>query len=365
MIMTPREIYEEERSLVLSDETFRLFQDLMIQKAGVVLDDRLDRDVALQARRTVEPHCVALARPELGSGLLVEEDLTCARSVEVRPGSRDERRQVRALVPVHSHEIEVRLGDAVPQIDRLRHGDDHWGQASHAGIGPHRCREVRVDGVREVLESGGCGLVVDPLVGVAVRLQDEVHVHRRDGVVDHEAPGDDGRADQEAENQQDRPTSGASDVPHPDAEREAVPRREDERRQDDDAQQEEEERCGRAEHGIPLRNELSVAHSQRAIADRGDLGVVGDDDDRLLVFPVQVAQEAGHLVRALLIEVAGRFVGPDDGGAADERSREGDPLLLAPGELGGFVLDPVAEIEVLEDLGRALARLRAVHPRDQ
>ncbi len=53
MIMTPREIYEEERSLVLSDETFRLFQDLMIQKAGVVLDDKAKEFVRTRLKDSV------------------------------------------------------------------------------------------------------------------------------------------------------------------------------------------------------------------------------------------------------------------------------------------------------------------------
>lgn len=53
MIMTSQEIYEDEKTLVFSDETFRLFQDLMLQKAGVVLDDKAKEFVRTRLKSSV------------------------------------------------------------------------------------------------------------------------------------------------------------------------------------------------------------------------------------------------------------------------------------------------------------------------
>ena len=51
------------------------------------------------------------------------------------------------------------------------------------------------------------------------------------------------------------------------------------------------------------------------------------------------------------VERAGGLVGEDDVGAVDEGPGHGDPLLLATGQLGGPVAQPVAEVE-LRDHGR-------------
>lgn len=53
MIMQAQEISEIEHNLVFSDETFRLFQDLMMQKAGVVLDDKAKEFVRSRLRDSV------------------------------------------------------------------------------------------------------------------------------------------------------------------------------------------------------------------------------------------------------------------------------------------------------------------------
>ncbi|MFI5304134.1 MAG: CheR family methyltransferase [Nitrospiria bacterium] len=53
MITTHRETVEAEQSLVFSDETFRLFQDLMLQKAGVVLDEKAKEFVRSRLKESV------------------------------------------------------------------------------------------------------------------------------------------------------------------------------------------------------------------------------------------------------------------------------------------------------------------------
>ena len=61
------------------------------------------------------------------------------------------------------------------------------------------------------------------------------------------------------------------------------------------------------------------------------------------------------------VEVAGRLVGEDQHRARDQRPGDGDALLLAAGELGRLVVEPVAEPEALERSPRAL---RPLVPRD-
>jgi chemotaxis protein methyltransferase CheR len=53
MITTHRETTDAEQSLVFSDETFRLFQDLMLQKAGVVLDEKAKEFVRSRLKESV------------------------------------------------------------------------------------------------------------------------------------------------------------------------------------------------------------------------------------------------------------------------------------------------------------------------
>ena len=59
--------------------------------------------------------------------------------------------------------------------------------------------------------------------------------------------------------------------------------------------------------------------------------------------PHRAAQEAQHLGAGARVEVAGRLVGEDDLGSAGERPGDGDPLLLAAGELARPVVQPVAQ----------------------
>ncbi|MBI1822718.1 MAG: protein-glutamate O-methyltransferase CheR [Nitrospirae bacterium] len=53
MIVSPNETLEAEQNLVFSDETFRLFQDLMLQKAGVTLDDKSKEFVRSRLKESV------------------------------------------------------------------------------------------------------------------------------------------------------------------------------------------------------------------------------------------------------------------------------------------------------------------------
>ena len=88
----------------------------------------------------------------------------------------------------------------------------------------------------------------------------------------------------------------------------------------------------------------------------GDLGVVGDEDDRPAGV-VELVEQRHDLGAGMAVEVAGRLVGQDQRGFGDDRPGDGDALLLAAGQLGRLVVEAVAEPEPLERrAGRAPAR---------
>ena len=59
------------------------------------------------------------------------------------------------------------------------------------------------------------------------------------------------------------------------------------------------------------------------------------------------------------VEVAGRLVGEDQGGIGDERPGDRDALLLAAGQLGRLVVEPVAEARAARGPPWPAARARA------
>ena len=90
----------------------------------------------------------------------------------------------------------------------------------------------------------------------------------------------------------------------------------------------------------------------------GDLGVVGDEDDRP-ARGVELVEERHDLGAGVAVEVAGRLVGEDERRLGDERPGDGDALLLAAGQLGRLVVEAVAQAEPLERGRRPRARARA------
>ena len=75
-----------------------------------------------------------------------------------------------------------------------------------------------------------------------------------------------------------------------------------------------------------------------------DIGRVGDDDERLVVAPVEVGDQVHDLFGILGIEIACGLVAPDDRRLVDERTSDRDTLTLPAGELRGPVLRPFAEV---------------------
>ena len=67
-----------------------------------------------------------------------------------------------------------------------------------------------------------------------------------------------------------------------------------------------------------LVDDLTIAHHQNAIRMGRDAGVVGDQDGRLLLTPAEPREQGHDIVTGGPIEVAGWFVGQEQG----RRSRE-------------------------------------------
>src|SRR4030065_2431777 len=72
-------------------------------------------------------------------------------------------------------------------------------------------------------------------------------------------------------------------------------------------------------------------------------------------FPVEAVEDAHNLGAVGGVQGAGELVGEDDGGPADDGAGDGDPLLLAAGELGGPVGNAGAEADVYQSLRSQLA----------
>ena len=91
--------------------------------------------------------------------------------------------------------------------------------------------------------------------------------------------------------------------------------------------------------------DLAVAHVEDAVGDLGGLGVVGDHEDGLVELAAGLAEHLEDGVGVLGVEVAGGFVGEDDGGTVDEGAGDGDALLLAAGELVGAMVEAALDAE--------------------
>jgi len=89
---------------------------------------------------------------------------------------------------------------------------------------------------------------------------------------------------------------------------------------------------------------LAVADVNAAIAAVRDVDVVGDEHDRATQ-GVQVLEEREHLGARVGIEVAGRLVGQNQGRLGHQSPGDPDPLLLAARELGGLMVQSIAQAE--------------------
>jgi len=92
---------------------------------------------------------------------------------------------------------------------------------------------------------------------------------------------------------------------------------------------------------------------QHAVAARGQCGVVGHKHQRCAVVAVAPKQQLDDLLPRGLVEIAGWFVGDNDGGIWRDRARQRDALLFAARKLHRIVVQPIGEPHRLEQRPRA------------
>ena len=70
---------------------------------------------------------------------------------------------------------------------------------------------------------------------------------------------------------------------------------------------------------------------------------MGDHDHRLAVPSDALAEQVQDPGAGARVQVAGRLVGEDDGGPADQRAGDRDALLLAAGQFARTVIETVGQ----------------------
>ena len=68
-----------------------------------------------------------------------------------------------------------------------------------------------------------------------------------------------------------------------------------------------------------------------------------DHDDGLLLFVTSTAQQAQYLQTRFTVQIAGGFVSQHNQRVGDERTGDGDTLLLTAGKLIWLVVLPIAQ----------------------
>ena len=111
--------------------------------------------------------------------------------------------------------------------------------------------------------------------------------------------------------------------------------------------------------------QLPLVHHQRPAGAFGRPGVVRHHDNRLAVMGVERGQQTEDLVGGFAVEIARRLIADEQSRVGHDRPGDGDPLLLAAGELVGLVSAPVGEVNQLQRGVDPSSALLAVKPRQQ
>ncbi len=105
----------------------------------------------------------------------------------------------------------------------------------------------------------------------------------------------------------------------------------------------------------------AVTNPDDAVGDVEHFEVVGGGDDGGPAFLIHLAEEVDDRLAGVEVEVAGGFVGENDGGVVGEGAGDGDALLLAAGELRRLVEEAMAEFDPFEDAGGFLVGVCVRH----
>ena len=104
-------------------------------------------------------------------------------------------------------------------------------------------------------------------------------------------------------------------------------------------------------HGDALINgEVSVNKLNAAVGLLGDVGIVGDHEDGM-ASAVELAEQADDDFLVGLVEIAGGLVGQNELGLIDQRTSDGDALLLSTRELRGKVREAMPQTDAFEGVG--------------
>ena len=99
----------------------------------------------------------------------------------------------------------------------------------------------------------------------------------------------------------------------------------------------------------------TVFHIDDAVGIGEMLGIMGDHDDGFSVDFVQFFQNVEHVLCGFAVEISDRFVGEDNVGVIDERSRDGDSLFLSSRELARKFVHLFRDAETTEELDAVFA----------
>src|SRR3990172_7365878 len=113
-----------------------------------------------------------------------------------------------------------------------------------------------------------------------------------------------------------------------------------------------------------LLHDDSVPHLQHTVSPRRDGRVVGHDDERLPVLPVQSREELHDLRARLAVQVSRRLVRPHHARLVHERAGDRDALLLPRAQLRGPVRPERLETDEREHAGGRLRRQPLGRARD-
>jgi hypothetical protein len=86
---------------------------------------------------------------------------------------------------------------------------------------------------------------------------------------------------------------------------------------------------------------------------------MGDEDEGSAALGDRLEEKRHDVAAGVAVEIAGRFVGDEDGGLRRKSAGDRDALLLAAGEFGGIVRDAAGEPDVTEHLTRSIERIGA------
>ncbi len=99
-----------------------------------------------------------------------------------------------------------------------------------------------------------------------------------------------------------------------------------------------------------LAHDLAVGQEQHLVGAAGRGRLVGDHDDGLAVVVGGPAHEVQQLGGRVRVQLPGGLVGEDDARPRRQGAGGGHPLLLAARELGGAVLEALAQVEGVDHL---------------